>query len=111
MKTVSATEAKNRLGALLAELRNGATAIVIEHHGRPRAVLISPDEWTELSEARERMRRQAAWDQLWELANEVSAANADLSPEEADAIADELADEAMERVVAKARQRWNERAT
>ena len=60
MKTVSATEAKNRLGALLSELANGTDAIVIEHHGRPRAVIVSADEWTVLIDERDRLRRLEA---------------------------------------------------
>ena len=43
-------------------------------------------------------------------AREVRARNADLSQEEADALADEIADEAMDRVVARARLRWAERS-
>jgi prevent-host-death family protein len=110
MKTVSATEAKNRLESLFGELTNGSGAIVIEHHGQPRAVLISADEWATLNDARERLRRLEAWQALRELAESVSARNADLTQEEADAIADEIADEAMARVVARAQRRWEERS-
>jgi prevent-host-death family protein len=101
-KIVSATEAKNRLGALLAELANGTSTIVIEHHGHPRAVMISADEWAALSAARERMLRQDAWEQLWTLAAEASVLNADLTPEDADAIADLIGDEAKRRVARRA---------
>jgi prevent-host-death family protein len=110
MKTVSATEAKNRLGSLLAELSNGTEAIVIVHYGNPRAVLVSAEQWDQLSHARDRLRRLEAWEQLRELAAESSDRNADLTQEEADAIADEIADEAMARVVARARSRWEERS-
>lgn len=47
---------------------------------------------------RERLRRKEAWEQLMELAREVSAQNADLTQEEADALADEIGDEAKRRV-------------
>ncbi len=109
MKTVSATEAKNRLGALIGEVAGGNGAITIEHHGRPRVVVVSAEEWAEVSEMRERLRRKEAWEQLMELAREVSARNADLTQEESDALADEIADEAMDRVIARARIRWAER--
>lgn len=99
--TVSATEAKNRLGALLAELSNGADAVIIERHGRPWAVLVSAEDWAALIEARERLRRQETWDQLWRLAADGSARNADLTQDEADAIADELGDEARRRVASR----------
>jgi prevent-host-death family protein len=107
MKTVTATEAKNRLGALISEVAGGTGAVTIEHHGRPRVVVVSAEEWAEVSEMRERLRRLEAWRQLMELAREVSARNADLSPEEADALADEIGDEAMDRVIARARRQWN----
>lgn len=110
MRTVSATEAKNRLGSLIAELSNGASAIVIENHGQPRAVIVSPAEWAALTDAQERLRRLEAWESLRQIARESSARNADLTPEETDAIADEIADEAMDRVVARARLRWAERS-
>jgi prevent-host-death family protein len=106
MKTVSATEAKNRLGSLLADLSNGTDAIFITHHGNPRAVIVSAEEWTALSEARTRLRRLEAWEQMRAAAAEISARNADLTPEEADALAAEIADEAMSQVVARARRLW-----
>lgn len=110
MKTVSATEAKNRLGALIGEVENGNGVVAIERHGHPSVVVVSAAEWAEVAEMRERLRRKEAWDQLMELAREVSARNADLTQEEADALADEIADEAMDRVVARARVRWAERS-
>ena len=110
MKTVSTTEAKSRFGSLLAEVNDGADAILIENHGRPRAVLVSAQEWIALNDARERVRRLEAWERLRQVAAEVSARNADLTQEEADALADEIADEAKARVVAKARQRWEVRS-
>jgi prevent-host-death family protein len=105
MKTVSATEAKNRLGALLSELKNGSDAIAIEHHGRPRAVLVSADEWQALTEARERLRRMEAWERIRELAETISARNSDLSQEEIDALADEIGDEAKRRVAQRLQRR------
>lgn len=111
MKTVSATEAKNRLGALIGEVASGNGAIAIERHGQPGVVVVSAKEWNEISEMRERLRRKEAWEQLMELAREVSARNADLTQEEADALADEIADDAMGRVLAKARLRWAERSS
>jgi prevent-host-death family protein len=98
MKTVSATEAKNRLGALIGEVACGNGAIAIERHGRPSVVVVSAAEWAEVSEERERLRRKEAWERLMELAREVSARNADLTQEEADALADEIGDEAKRRV-------------
>jgi prevent-host-death family protein len=110
MKTISATEAKNRLGSFLGAVSRGGDEIVIESHGKPTAVLISYDVYREFREMQDRQRRQEAIDALWRLRDEVQAKNRDLTAEEADAIADEIADEAMSRVVARARLRWAERA-
>lgn len=111
MKTVSATNAKNRLGALIKDVAGGNGAVTIAHHGRPWVVVVSAEEWAEVSEMRDRLRREEAWRQLMKIAAEVSQRNADLSPEEADALADEIADDAMTRVVARARLRWAERSS
>lgn len=39
MKSVSSTEAKSRLNALLAEVQRTGTSVMITSHGRPVAVL------------------------------------------------------------------------
>jgi antitoxin Phd len=52
-KTVTATEAKNEFGRLLDTVIQGA-AVVITKHDAPRAVLLSMEAFTALSEAGER---------------------------------------------------------
>lgn len=98
MKTVSATEAKNRLGALISEVAAGNGAVMIEHHGRPYAVVVSVEEWGAISELKEQWLRQQAWDEIKRLAAEARARNANVSEDEADAIVDELVDEAKQRI-------------
>jgi PHD/YefM family antitoxin component YafN of YafNO toxin-antitoxin module len=72
--------------------------VLIENHCHTRVVIVSEEEWAEVSEMRERLLRREAWEQIKQLMSEASARNADLTQEEADAIADELADEAKRRV-------------
>ena len=103
MRTVSATEAKNRLGAYLREVQRGEGDVIIESHGRPTAVLISYDAYRELRAVQEKQRRQEAMEALWRLRDEVRARNQDLSEEEADAIADEVGREAIARVMERAK--------
>ncbi len=98
MKTVSATEAKNRLGALIGDVADGNGSVMIEHHGRPRAVIISAADWANVSEMKERISRFEAWEEIRNLAAEARERNAGLSDIEADAIVDELTDEAKQRV-------------
>lgn len=73
MKTVSATEAKNRLAALVGEVAQGSEDVVIENHGQPRAVLISYELYTELLEARAQQKRRTAMDALWQLRAEIQS--------------------------------------
>ncbi len=53
MKTLSLSEAKMKLSALIETLRQTDEEIMITKNGRPAAVLVSPDEydsWKETSE-------------------------------------------------------------
>lgn len=109
MKTVSATEAKNRLGALIGEAADGHEDVIIENHGRPLAVLISYDYYRELLEARQRQRRQEAMDELQKLREDVRAQNQDLDEEAAEAIAEEISQEAISRIIERSRVRRTER--
>jgi 1,2-phenylacetyl-CoA epoxidase PaaB subunit len=63
-----------------------------------RAVVVTAEEWTALREARDELRRREAWDEIWRIAADFRARNPDLAEEEADKIADELADEAKRRL-------------
>jgi prevent-host-death family protein len=103
MKTVSSTEAKNRLGALIGEVEQSAEGIVVEHHGRPRVVIVPADLWVKVNEVYERARVQEAWERLQRISDEVRARNQDLTQEEADAIADEIGDEVKRRIADRLR--------
>lgn len=110
VKTVSATEAKNRLGAYVGAVVRGEGDIVIENHGKPAAVLVSYEEYRALREAAEYRRRREAMEGLRRLREEVRARNLDLSEEEVDAIADDVGREAIARVVARIRARTTEQS-
>lgn len=90
MKSVSATEAKNRLGALINEVASTASDVVIENHGRPRAVLISFEDYRVLLEAREQQRRRDALDALRTLRGAVLEQNRELSVEAANQLVEEI---------------------
>ena len=110
MKTVSATEAKNRLGTFLGEVSRGETEVIIENHGKPTAVLLSYEAYRQLRELQDRQRRREAMDALRQLRAEVRARNLDLTEEEADAIADDVGREAIANVMARARGQSDERS-
>ena len=87
-KTVSATEAKIHLGTLL-EWTSTRDEVIIESRGRPRAVLISVEQYDELRRLREEERRRDALARLDALAESLRDANRDLSEEEALRLADQ----------------------
>lgn len=93
-KTVSATEAKVHLGAMLEWAAMHADGVVIESRGRPRAVLLDFAEYQRLQTAGEAARRQDALRRLEALAGRVAARNADLDEQEAAALSDRFVREA-----------------
>lgn len=111
MKTVSATEAKNRLGALIGEVVNGQEDVVIENHGRPRAVLISYELYQELQEAWEQRERREALEDLRRLREEVLARNQDLDDEAAEQLIQEVSREVRAEVAAQLRGETTKRAS
>ncbi|HEV2108202.1 MAG TPA: type II toxin-antitoxin system Phd/YefM family antitoxin [Thermomicrobiales bacterium] len=97
-RTVTATEAKNRLGALLEAVAEHQDEVIVESHGRARAVIVPVVAYEELTALRDRKRRQDAVSSLRRLREQVRARNEDLSDEEALAIADEISHAAVDRM-------------
>ncbi|MEQ1736623.1 MAG: type II toxin-antitoxin system Phd/YefM family antitoxin [Rhodoglobus sp.] len=50
MKTMSVSEAKDKLSTLVESVESTHSAVVITRHGKPAAVLISPDDLDALQE-------------------------------------------------------------
>lgn len=98
-KTVSVSEAKNTLSAVLDWAVENNDGVVIESRGEPKAVILPYDEYEEYLALREKARRQEALRKLDALAERMRARNADLSPDEANAIADDLMRETIERMI------------
>ena len=100
-KTVSATEAKIHLGAMIEWAVTHRDGVIIESRGRPRAVLLDFGEYQSLQEAKEVTRRQDAWKRLEALAERVSARNRDLDEARAQDIADRFVRETVEEISPK----------
>lgn len=107
-KTVSATEAKVHLGTLL-EWTTTRDEVIIESRGRPRAVLISVEQYDELRCLREDARRRSALARLDALAESLQAKNADLSEDEALRLADRGVRDAVEGLEARGKVRFQGR--
>lgn len=96
IKTVSVSETRQQLSAFLNWVKENRQDLVIQNRGQAEAVIIPYDDYALLQEARERQRRQAALDELQQIAQAVQARNADMRAEEADEAADEIVREAIE---------------
>lgn len=83
-RVVTATQAKNTLGALIRLVNTEGEPIVIENRREPTAILISPADYEELKEFREERKRQQAIEAIRQIAARQAALNSDLSEEEAD---------------------------
>lgn len=87
-KTVTATEAKNRLGSIMDWAIENRDEVIIEKRGDPRVVIVPFEEYSRLRELSEQVHRAEAWARLQKTAREVQSRNRDLTPEEAEQLAD-----------------------
>jgi prevent-host-death family protein len=100
-KTISVSEAKNKLSAMLKWAVENQDEVVVESRGRPKAVILPYAEYKMFQSLREKERRQVALQRLQELAKANQALNQDLTPEEAEEIADEVSRETIKRMAAE----------
>ena len=105
-RTVTATEAKARLGELMRRAVDSGDSIIVESRGKPQIALVPYVEYEELQKLKQRARREEAMRQLRELAREVQAQNQDLSEDEAASLADELTREAIDSLAAQGKVRF-----
>ena len=100
-KTVSANEAKNRLGSLLGYVSDEGDEVIVETYGKPRAVIMSYAAYQEVQALRGQKQRADALERLRRLHERTAARNQDLTDEAAieiaDRVAHELIDEAADR--------------
>jgi prevent-host-death family protein len=99
---VSEADAKERLESLIARATETGEPVVIEREGKPPAAIISLEQVRELQALQKAQKRREAVDQIRKLQAEISARFADLTEEESEQFAQEVRDEVMEAVVAKA---------
>lgn len=85
-RTISSNEAKQRWGAMMKAASEGED-VIVESHGKPKAVVISPEAFEELREARERHRREEAMRLLREIEASYDGRNDDLTEDEIEEIA------------------------
>jgi prevent-host-death family protein len=98
-KTVSVSEAKNKLSAMLQWAVEHGDEVVVESRGEPKAVIVPYEDYQELMALKKKARRREALQQLEELATQLQAGNADLTPEEVEKLAEEVSQETIQRMV------------
>lgn len=99
--TVSAHEAKNRLGSLFGYVSDQDDEVIVENHGKPKAVIMSYAAYEEVQALREQKRRADALERLRQLHERVAARNQDLTEEDAIAIADRVSHELIDDLAAR----------
>ena len=100
-KTVSSNEAKNRLGSLLGYVNEQDDEVIVESHGKPKAVIMSISAYEEVQALREQKRRVDALTELHHLQERVAARNHDLSEDAAIKIADRISHDLIDRMAAR----------
>jgi prevent-host-death family protein len=93
-RTVTATEAKNRLGALLAEAQD--EPVIVEIRGAPKAAIISFDDLRKFEELQEAEVRRQSFKRLEQIRERIAARNADLSQEGAAALVERASNDIFE---------------
>lgn len=100
-KAISANEAKNRLGSYLAYVSEQDDEIIVESHGRPKAVIMSIAAFEEVQELREKQRRADLLDRFRTLREEVQSRNQELTEEQANELSVSFSREMIDDLVAE----------
>jgi prevent-host-death family protein len=100
-KTVSANEAKNRLGSYLAYVSEQDDEVIVERHGKPKAVIMSINAYEDVQTLREEKRRADILGRLRELEARQRERNKDLTEEQANELAVRFSREMIDDLVAE----------
>jgi PHD/YefM family antitoxin component YafN of YafNO toxin-antitoxin module len=94
-RTVSASEAKVRFGAIAHWAVESNDDVIVESYGEPKVVIISFGEYQKMSALREEARRQSALMRLRGLRDRVRARNQDLDEGQATLLANRFSKEVV----------------
>lgn len=100
-KTISASEAKNSLGAMIDWAVENEDEVIVESRGKPKAVIMPFGEYEKYQQLREQVRRRAVLARLEKLAKTTGAQNQDLSAEAADNLADQFTRKVIAEMIAE----------
>ena len=107
-KTVSASEAKARLGSVIEWAVQEQDEVIVESHGAPKVVIMAFDEYQKVKLLREAQRRQEALEQMRQLRARVQERNQDLTHQQAEQLADQFTQEVVAELVTEDKIRFEE---
>jgi len=107
-KTVTATEAKTRFGAMVSWALEEKDDVIVESHGVPKVAIVPYEEYAQIQSWREKERRKRAIAEIEKLRKSVRARNQDLTEEQAIALADRLVRDTIDRMVEDGRVTFSE---
>ena len=94
-RTVSASEAKTKFGAIVDWAAESKDDVIVESHGQPKVVIISFEAYQQVLKLREEARRQSALLRLRNLRDRVRARNQDLDEGQAASLAGRFSQEVV----------------
>ncbi len=100
-RAISSNEAKQRWGSLLGSVSEQGDEVIVESHGKPRAVVLSITAYEELLALRDQKHRADALEHLRRLHDRLATRNQDTTEEEAIAFADRLSHELIDDMAAR----------
>ena len=95
-RSVSASEAKNKLGSIIGWVLDTQDEVIIENHGQPRVVIMSFAAYEKVQVLKEQARRQAALARLRAVRERVRNRNPDLTEAQALELADRFTREVID---------------
>lgn len=108
-KTISATEAKNRFGAVMSWVLQNEEEVIIESRGKPQAVVMGFRDYQETKKVKDHLRRQEALTRLENLRDKVAVRNRDLNEEQALDLTDRFSREVIEEMAQEKKPRHRSR--
>lgn len=100
-KAVSANEAKQKLGFLLGWVTENHDEVIVESHGKPKAVIMAYAEYETFQHVKEQARRREVLQRLRTVKARVSARNRDLTEEQAMGLADRFTRDVIDELAAE----------
>jgi prevent-host-death family protein len=102
VRTISATEAKVKFGAVTQQVIDDGEPVIVESHGQPRVAIVPVAQLERLAELEEQERRRLWLERARALRAKVRENNRDLPADQAAQIADDIVREAVDALYEKA---------